>query len=234
MNVVNKNSLKNDYDALLFIPKTGKDFEEKRDLIFNQLSINKTIISANKKKENDVKRQLLPILNNIEIIDEVIPEIYDLQLKDKIIFDAELINNKISNIIQGAIILKIKKEKKYSLKINLSIILLTFMLIIFFNYFINRNLISRLNVYLNISRYFGVKDNQVIKNLNLGYFVLLILIFIINYLLLTLMNKFNLSDIFNGYNFLKPFILICLFFLITYLVLFSVQLNYNIKKLNRL
>ena len=38
-------------EIMLFIPKIGDDFEEKRDLIFNQLSANSSIISIN----NDFK-----------------------------------------------------------------------------------------------------------------------------------------------------------------------------------
>ena len=37
-------------EVMLFIPKIHNDFEEKRDLIFNQLSTNSSIISVNKLK----------------------------------------------------------------------------------------------------------------------------------------------------------------------------------------
>ena len=40
-------------EIILLIPKTENDFEEKRDLIFNQLSIDQSIISIDKlKKQN--------------------------------------------------------------------------------------------------------------------------------------------------------------------------------------
>ena len=43
-----KNKNQNMSEVMLFIPKIHHDFEEKRDLIFNQLSANSSIISVNK------------------------------------------------------------------------------------------------------------------------------------------------------------------------------------------
>ena len=46
--VTEKKTSENMKEVVLFIPKIGEDYEEKRDLIFNQLSTNGSIISVNK------------------------------------------------------------------------------------------------------------------------------------------------------------------------------------------
>ena len=67
-------------DVMLFIPKVNDDFEEKRDLIFNHLSANNSIISVNKLENKEIKKMLFDILKNINISDEIIPEVYDVQV----------------------------------------------------------------------------------------------------------------------------------------------------------
>ena len=75
----NKN--KNISEVMLFIPKIQNDFEEKRDLIFNQLSANSSIISLNKLENKEVKKLLFDVLKNINVSDDIIPEVYDVEVE---------------------------------------------------------------------------------------------------------------------------------------------------------
>ena len=55
-------------EVMLFIPKLNDDFEEKRDLIFNQLSANNSIISVNKLENKEIKKMLFDIFKNINFL----------------------------------------------------------------------------------------------------------------------------------------------------------------------
>ena len=78
---------------MLFIPKTYSDFDEKRDLIVNQLSANSSIISLNKLENKEVKKLLFDILKNINVSDDIIPEVYDVQVKHSKTLNFDMINN---------------------------------------------------------------------------------------------------------------------------------------------
>ena len=73
INLKKENSFK--IETYLIIPKISQDFEEKRDLIFNSLSLNKKILSVNKIDEKEVKKNLASILKNTGIDDTLIPEV---------------------------------------------------------------------------------------------------------------------------------------------------------------
>ena len=68
---------------LLIIPKNVDETEEKRDLIFNQLSLENQIISIEVEDNKKVKILLEKILENTTISDEIIPEVYNLIVKNK-------------------------------------------------------------------------------------------------------------------------------------------------------
>ena len=103
-----KNKNENSSEVMLFIPKTYSDFEEKRDLIFNQLSANSAIISVNKLENREIKKLLFDILKNTKISDDIIPEVYDVQVERSKPLDYNIINNKITKIVDGALIKNIK------------------------------------------------------------------------------------------------------------------------------
>ena len=107
-------------EIMLFIPKVGYDYEEKKDLIFNQLSSNNSIISVNKFEDKEVKILLSDLLQNIQISDDIIPEVYGVQVKKSKPLNFILINNKIKKIIPGALL----KEFNYN-KTKISILYLT-------------------------------------------------------------------------------------------------------------
>ena len=106
-----KNKNANMSEVMLFIPKIGIDFEEKRDLIFNQLSSNNSIISVNKLENKEIKDLLFEILKNINISEDVIPEVYDVQVENSKSLNFDIVNNKISKIIGGALIENISNKK---------------------------------------------------------------------------------------------------------------------------
>ena len=106
-----KNKTQNMSEVMLFIPKIHNDFEEKRDLIFNQLSANSSIISLNKLENKEVKKLLFDILKNINVSDEIMPEVYDVQVKHAKPLNLDIINSKITKIIEGSLIDKITNIK---------------------------------------------------------------------------------------------------------------------------
>ena len=80
-NIDENNKNANKGEIMLFIPKIGNDYEEKRDLIFNQLSANSSIISVNKLKNNEITKLLSDLLKNIKVSDDIIPDVYDVQVE---------------------------------------------------------------------------------------------------------------------------------------------------------
>ncbi|MDA9559173.1 hypothetical protein N9R86_04285, partial [Alphaproteobacteria bacterium] len=101
---------------LLIIPKNLAEIEEKRDLIFNQLSLEKQIISVELEDNQKVKILLEKILENTTINDKIIPEVYSLIVKNKKKINLKELNNKISKIILSARIFSTYEEPKYLLK----------------------------------------------------------------------------------------------------------------------
>ena len=91
-----------DTKILLIIPKIFNDFEEKRDLIFNQLSLNDDIISIDIENSQIVKSLLANIFKDIDLDEDLIPEVYKISVKNKKKLDLQDINIKISTIINSA------------------------------------------------------------------------------------------------------------------------------------
>ena len=171
-------------EVMLFIPKTVNDFEEKRD-IFNQLSINSSIISVNKLEDKDIKYLLSDFLKNTNLSEEIIPEVYGLQVDKKKTLNFESTNSKISRIISGALVLSFQYKKSNSLILLILSLVITIFIILLANYFVTRNYLFKLKEYLSLSRYFGVTDSTITRNFNIGFFVLLSLSFFIIISILT-------------------------------------------------
>ena len=226
-----KNKNKNMSEIMLFIPKIGDDFEEKRDLIFNQLSANSSIISLNKLEDREIKKLLSDFLINIKLSDEIIPEVYDVQVKQSKQINFALINNKISKIIRGALIKELSYSKSnkdilyfFSFSVLISIALLN-------NFFLIKIYLSKIKNYITISRYFGVNDFIIIRNLNISFFVLLNLVFltgfpIIKILLKSYLNLFLLDDFYTIYT--------MIYFIYNFIFSFflCIQCKMYMKKLN--
>ena len=226
-----KNKNESMSDVMLFIPKVNDDFEEKRDLIFNHLSANNSIISLNKLENKKIKKMLFDILKNINISDEIIPEVYDVQVEHSEPLDFDMINNKITKIIDGALIEKISNKKLKNLTLLLSSIAVLIILILLNNFFLFKNYLVKIKNYINLSRYFGASDIMILRNLNIGFFVLLTLVFSISYPIFK-----TLIDYYFNYVLLNDFIKIYLFTYFIYnfiiLTIFSIQCKIYMKNLN--
>ena len=218
-------------EVMLFIPKVNDDFEEKRDLIFNQLSANNSIISVNKLENKEIKILLFDILKNINVSDDILPEVYDVQVDLSKSLDFDMINNKIKKIINGALIDKTSNKKTKNFILFLSSIAVLIIIILLNNIFILKNYLTKIKHYINLSRYFGVNDFIILKNLNIGFFVLLTLLFSICYPIFK-----TLIDYYFNYVLLDDFIKIYLFTYFVYnfiiLIIFSIQCKVFMKNLN--
>ena len=218
-------------EVMLFIPKLNDDFEEKRDLIFNQLSANNSIISVNKLENKEIKKMLFDIFKNINISDEIIPEVYDVQVEPSKILDFDTINNKITKIIDGALIDKISnKESKNFILFLLGTAILIF-IIFLNNFFYFKNYLVKIKHYINLSRYFGANDITILRNLNTGFFLLLTLVFSISYPIFKTLIDYHFNHVL-----LNDFIKIYLFTYFIYnfiiLTIFSIQCKIYMKNLN--
>ena len=236
ISLIHKNIDENNKNAsmgeiMLFIPKIGSDYEEKRDLIFKQLSANSLIISVNKLENNEIKKLLSDLLKNIKVSDDIIPDVYDVKVEKSKPLNLTLINNKIKKIIPGALLKELNYKKK-----NISILYFTIFIILIFitllnNFFLVKNILSKIKNYINLSRYFGVNDAVIIRNFNISFFVLLSLVFLFSYLIFKMVLKkylyFNLLN-----NFFIIYLVICFIYSLIILTIFSIQCKMYMKKLN--
>ena len=226
-----KNKNENISEVMLFIPKIHNDFEEKRDLIFNQLSANSAIISVNKLENKEVKKLLFDILKNTNISDDIIPEVYDVQVEKSKSLDFNTINNKITKIIEGALIDEISNKKSKNFILFFFSIAVLIITVLLNNFFLFKNYLLKIKHYIKLSRYFGVKDFIILRNLNISFFALLTLVFSISYPILI-----TLIDYYFNYLLLKDFIKIYLltYFLYNFvtLITLSIQCKIFMKNLN--
>ena len=224
---------KNISEVMLFIPKTQHDFEEKRDLIFNQLSANSSIISVNKLENKEVKKLLSDILKNINVSDDIMPEVYDVQVEQSKPMNLNIINNKIKKIIDGALIDKISNKNSKSFILFISSIVVLSIIILLNNFFLLKNYLVKIKHYINLSRYFGVDDFIILRNLNISFFALLTLVFSISYPIST-----TLIDLyFNNFllnNFIKIYLLTFLLYNCVILIILNIQCKIYMKNLNAL
>ena len=228
-----KNKNENISEVMLFIPKTQRDFEEKRDLIFNQLSANSSIISVNKLENNEVKKILFNILKNINVSNDIMPEVYDVQVKHSKSLNFKVINNKITKIIDGALIDKINDKKSKNFFIFILSIAVLIIIILLNNFFLLKNYLVKIKHYLNLSRYFGVDDFTILKNLNISFFILLTLVFLISYSISMILIDYYFKYILLN-DFIKIYLLIFLFYICVILITLSMQCKTYMKNLNEL
>ena len=226
-----KNKNENMSEVMLFIPKTQNDFEEKRDLIFNQLSANNSIISVNKLENKEIKKMLFDIFKNINISDEIIPEVYDVQVEPSKILDFDTINNKITKIIDGALIDKISNKKLKNLILFISSIAVLIFIILLNNFFFFKNFLIKIKYYINLSRYFGVNDFITLRNINISFFALLTLVFSISYpIFITLIDYYFNYVLLN--DFITIYLLVYFFYNCVILIILSMQCKIYMKNLN--
>ncbi len=220
-------------EIMLFIPKIGEDFEEKRDLIFNQLSANSSIISLNKLDDKEIKKLLSDLLKNIKLSDDIIPEVYDVQVEKLKSINFPLINNKITKIIGGALIKEIRNKKSNSFIFFLTNLTVLIFITLINNFFLIRNFLLKIKNYINLSRYFGVKDSVVIRNFNVSFFILISFVFLFSYpMVRSLLESYFYYSLFN--HFFKIYLATYFAYNFIFLSILSVQCKLYMKKLNRL
>ena len=215
---------------LLIIPKNLDEIEEKRDLIFNQLSLENQIISVEVEGDKKVKVLLEKILESTTISDEIIPEVYNLTVKNKKKINLEYLNNKISKIILSAKIFSTYETPKAFFK--KPYVWFYFLIAIFMitNYFLINNIIYKINNYLTLGRVLGIKDLIIYKNLNIGFFLIICMSFLLCYIIYFIFlsgenNNFLVFD-----KNLYVYLFICLIYYLFFLINFNIQLYIFFKK----
>ena len=217
-------------EVMLFMPKTANDFEEKRDLIFNQLSTNSTIISVNKLQDKEIKYLLSDFLKNTNLSEEIIPDVYGLQIDKSKSLNFESTNTKISKIINGALILNLQHKKSNSFILLFLRFAVTIFIILLANYFITRNHLFKLKEYLSIGRYFGVTDYTIIRNLNISFFILLNFSFFLGFPIVNIILEYYYDIIAYKVFFIKIYLFIYCSYIFVTLFILSVQCNVYMKK----
>lgn len=231
--VKEKKKIDNINEVMLFIPKIGDNFEEKRDLIFNQLSSNSSIISLNKLEDKEVRKLLSDLLKNIKLSDNILPEVYNVQVEHTKPLNFELTNSKIKKIINGALLKKFSYKKLNTLFLYFSSFIVLITIVLLNNFFLVKNYLLKIKDYINLSRYFGVKDFVIIRNLNISFFILMILVFALSYLIVKLI-LISYLDIGLFNNFLILYIIIYFTYNFIFLFILSLQCKTYMKKLNKL
>ena len=228
-----KNKNESISEVMLFIPKIQNDFEEKRDLIFNQLSTNSSIISVNKLENKDIKKLLFDILKNINISDEIIPEVYDVQVEHSKPLNLNIINNKITKIIDGALIDEISNKKSKNFILFILRIAVLIIIILLNNFFLFKSYLVKIKHYINLSRYFGVNELIILRNVNLGFFSLLILVFSISYPIFIILIDYYFNYVLL-HDFIKIYLLTFFLYNCVILIILSIQCKTYMKSLNLL
>ena len=226
-----KNKNENMSEVMLFIPKTQLDFEEKRDLIFNQLSANNSIISLNKLENKEIKKLLFDALKNINVSDDVIPEVYNVQIEQSKNLNFDIINNKIKKIINGALIAKISNKKSKNFTFFISSILALIIIILLNNFFLLKNYLIKIKHYINLSRYFGVDDFTILRNLNVSFFFLITFLFSISYPIFITLIDYYFNHVLL-YDFIKTYLLIYFLYNFMILIILSILCKIYMKSLN--
>lgn len=219
--------------VMLFMPKTVENFEEKRDLVFNQLSTSSSIISVNKLADKEIKKLLYDLLVNIKLSDDIIPEVYDVQVEKTKPLNFNLINSKIKKIINGAVLKKFKYKKQNMLSLYFLSFIVLIAIVLSNNFFYVKNYLLKTKDYLNLSRYFGVNDFVIIRNLNISFFILMILVSVLSHLIIKMILASYLDfDLLN--KFLISYLVIYLKYNFIFLFILSLQCKMYMKKLNKL
>ena len=215
---------------LLIIPKNLAEIEEKRDLIFNQLSLENQIISVEVEDNKRVKILLEKILENTSISDEVIPEVYSLIVKNQKKINLENLNNKISKIISSAKIFSTYDAPKDFLKEPYALFYFLIAIFSITNYFLINNIIYKINNYLTIGRVLGIKDFIIYKNLNIGFFLIIFMSFLMCYIIYFLFLSRGHNNLLVFDKNLYIYFYICLSYYLFFLFNFNLQLYSFFKK----
>ena len=216
---------------LLIVPKNVDEIEEKRDLIFNQLSLENQIISLEIEDSRKVKLLLEEILESTAISDDIIPEVYNLIVKNKKKINLKHLNNKLSKIIPSAKIFSTYETPKSFLKKTYALFYFLIAIFIITNYFLVNNIIYKINNYLSLANAFGIKNLIIYKNLNIGFFLIIFMSFLICYIIYFSILSGEESNLLVFDKNLYIYLSICLLYYLYFLLNFNIQLYSFLKKL---
>ncbi len=155
---------------ILFIPKILNNFEEKKDLIFTDLSLNTNIISVKEIDKKIIAEKLSKKLDFEFAEDSLIPEAFEIVIKKNKNIQLDEENKKLNEILKGTEI--IKKEKGYEFKLRKFLFfLILFTLFILFLFILQIDYAKKCQSFMEKSRAFGAKDKDLLYNISLGYFI---------------------------------------------------------------
>ena len=216
---------------LLIIPKNVDEKEEKRDLIFNQLSLESQIISVEIEDNRKVKLLLEEILESTAISDDIIPEVYNLKVKNKKKINLKYLNNKLSKIIPSAKVFSTYEAPKSFLKKTYALFYFLIAIFIITNYFLVNNIIYKTKNYLSLARAFGIKNLIIYKNLNIGFFLIIFMSFLICYIIYFSFLSGEKNNLLVFDKNLYIYLSICVLYYLYFLLNFNIQLYSFLKKL---
>ena len=90
---------------------------------------------------------------------------------------------------------------------------------------------SKIKDYINLSRYFGVNDFIILRNLNISFFILLTLVFSIGFPIFKVLINYYFNFILLN-DFFKIYLLTYILYNSTILTILSVQCKIYMKNLN--
>ncbi len=220
-------------DFYLFIPKNIEEFTEKKDLIFKRLSLEKNILSVSKIKEDQILSILEKKLEKAEIPEELIPDVYSVEVKNKKEIEISNLNKTIEEIIPNSKLYK-KNKKIVStnyLKILPSIILLQ----IIFNYLLLKLSFKNLSSMFLIVMVFGSSRTNLFLKLSCGYVSVFLLSNTLACLLIILSDLYQHPALFEikislkVYQFIIYLVLNCVIKILTLYVVFNDEIRKILK-----
>ena len=106
-------------------------------------------------------------------------------------------------------------------------------MIVLNNFFLFKSYLIKIKHFINISRYFGVNDFIILKNLNISFFVLLTLVFLISYPLFKILIDYYFSYVLLD-DFIKIYLLTYFLYNFIILIILNIQCKIYMKNLNKL
>ena len=183
--------------TILLIPKSLDSYQEKKDSIFNYLSLNENIKSVVRIDNKEILKILDSKLSGITVSADLIPEVFKVEVKKGNKIPINIINKKINSIIRDAKIIQKKRDEKILVKTTLILIIIYITLYVWLQHSILTNALNAQKNLFMICKAFGVSTTTLTFNLFIGYILIfLTAIFFMNLLvLLVIQNLYSFSII---------------------------------------
>jgi len=219
-----------DPKTYLIVPKSIKNYQEKKDLLFTKLSVDKNIISIIKIQEEEVMSSVKMGLEEIEIPKNYIPDVFALRFLHHEKVDVIELNKTIKVYISEANVIKedILKEDWVYLLCIFSIVIYFLSLIL--SWFIFYKNILQINNYLLLSRLSGSSNFSIASNILLGVFIFQTLALIKVNFLIRAINLFYLDHDFLTQKKLYIFFLIGILQFIISFIMMKIFVEKSLKK----